>query len=328
MAHPKPRNPDQLPAEQQSALARAVRVEWTTLILRISVVCALFATLGSTQTLTAVWLKSVWALLPPIAFLVACRVEQLPPRPRFPYGFYRATTIAFLSAALALSAMGLYLLYTGARGLFEASQPGLKVIWHSPTLIQWAGWPMLAALLFSILVPAVLGRPRQRLAIQLHDKGLYADATMGRASWLAGGAAIVGVLGIGVGLWWADFVATLVIGADILRHGARHLYTAVCDMVDEVPRKLGTSRVDPLGTTILEHLEALDWVADARVCLREEGRRLSGIAFVCPHDDTRDLLARLERTRDEIEALDWRLLNFELVPIDSERCARALQAPR
>jgi len=328
MSRYKPREPHPLPAEQQTALARAVRIEWFTLALRTSVVVALYAALGSTQALSAVWLKSLWALLPPIAFLVACRVEQLPPRPRFPYGSYRATTIAFLSTALALSAMGLYLLYAGAHGLLEASHPQLKLIWQSPTPIQWSGWPMIAALAYSILVPVILGRRRQKLAIELHDKGLYADATMGRASWLAGGAAIVGVLGIGVGLWWADFVATLVIGADILRHGARHGYTAVCDLIDEVPRKLGTSAVDPLGATIREHLEALDWVADVRVRLREEGRQLTGIAFVCPHEPIEDMLTRLDQTRADIENLDWRLLDFELVPVDAQRCAQELSTPR
>lgn len=324
MSRYKPRDPNRLPPDKQSDLARAVRVEWFTLALRASVVWALYAALGSTQALTAVWLKSVWSLLPPIAFLVACRVERLPPRPRFPYGFYRASTIAFLSAALALSAMGLYLLYTGAYGLLAGSHPKLTLIWHSATPIAWAGWPMIAALAYSIFVPVLLGRRRQQLAVDLHDKGLYADAAMGRASWLAGGAAIVGILGIGVGLWWADFVATLVIGADILRHGVRHLYTAVCDLVDEVPRRLGTSTVDPLGARIRAHLEAMGWVADARVRLREEGRRLTGIAFVCPHEDTRDVVACLAAARHEIEQFDWRLIDLELVPVDAQRCAREL----
>ena len=327
MTHHQPRTPVALPGDKQSALAHARRVEWLTLALRTSVVVVLYFALGSTESLTAIWLKSLWALLPPVAFLAACRVERLEPCPRFPYGFYRAGTIAFLSAALALSAMGLFLIYAGLRGLAQAKHPALAALWATPAL-QWAGWPIIAALIYSMLVPVIAGRSRQRLAIDLHDKGLYADATMGRASWLAGLAAIVGVLGIGAGLWWADFVATLVIGADIFRHGVRHLHTAVCDLIDEVPRRLGSSVVDPLGARIRDHLEALDWVADVRVRLREEGRRITGIAFVCPHDDADTLLKRFERARADIEALDWRLLDFELVPVDAERCALELSAPR
>ena len=327
MTHHEPRHPNGLPRDKQQALARACRIEWLTLILRISVIAALYLALGTTQALTAIWLKSLWALLPPVAFLVACRVERLQPRPRFPFGFYRAGTIAFLSGALALSAMGLYLLYVGLRSLITLKHPALGAWWSAPAL-DWAGWPVLAALAYSMLVPVVAGRSRQRLAIDLHDKGLYADATMGRASWLAGGAAIVGVLGLGLGLWWADFVATLIIGADILRHGLRHLYTAVCDLIDEVPRKLGTNTIDPLGATIRNHLESQPWVSDARVRLREEGRRLTGVAFVCPHTDTDALVSRLARARADIEALDWRLLDFELVPVNANRCANAIYTPR
>ena len=323
----QPRTPSSLPAHKHRALQRALRIEWLTLILRMSVVAALYAALGTAQALTAIWLKSLWALLPPLAFIVACRVENLRPTPRFPYGFYRAGTIAFLSGALALSAMGLYLLYVALRGLIVLKHPALGTLWSQP-LLDWPGWPVLAALAYSLLVPIIAGRSRQRLAIDLHDKGLYADATMGRASWLAGGAAIVGVLGIGLGLWWADFIATLAIGADILRHGAHHLYTAVCDLIDEVPRELGSSRVDPLGGRIRDRLTRLAWVSDARVRLREEGRRLTGIAFVCPHADTPALVAQLAEARADIEAMDWRLLDFELVPVTSARCADAIRTPR
>lgn len=326
MTHLKPRNPDALPEDKRLALRDAQRLEWLTLGLRMSVAGALYLALGGTQALTAVWLKSLWALLPPVAFLVACRVEQRAPRPRFPYGFYRAGTIAFLAGALALGAMGVFLCYTGLHGLVTARTSALATLWASP-FAQWHGWLVIAALAYSIAVPMITGGARQRLAIALHDKGLYADATMGRANWLAGTAAIVGVLGIGLGLWWVDWVATLVIGADILRYGARHTRTAVCDLIDEVPRRLDTGDVDPLGARIHSHLVALDWVADARVRLREEGRRLTGMAFVCPQADTAALLDRLAQTREEIERLDWRLLDFELVPVDARRCAAQMHIP-
>jgi hypothetical protein len=64
------------------------------------------------------------------------------------------------------------------------------------------------------------------------------------------------------------------------------------------------------------------------VRLREEGRRLTGVAFVCPHTDTDALVSRLARARADIEALDWRLLDFELVPVNANRCANAIYTPR
>lgn len=314
MSSVQQRAPHPLPAERQTELAHAIRLEWLTLGLRISVVALLYLALGSTQTLTAVWLKSVWGLLPPVAFLTATRLERRSPSPRFPYGFHRAGSIAFLGSALALTCMGLFLLFAGLHGLILAQRPQLADILHSGAIVAWAGWPMMGALLYSIAVPFVNGGPRKRLAIDLHDKGLYADATMGRVSWLAGSAAIGGIALIGLGLWWADFLATLIIGGDILWHGFRHLRTAACDLIDEVPRRIGSPRTDPLVHDIQRYLESLAWVASARVRLREEGRLLTGMALLCPEREA-GLLEHLDEARTVIQSMDWRLLDFQLVPV-------------
>lgn len=37
----------------------------------------------------------------------------------------------------------------------------------------------------------------------MHDKVLHADAKMNKADWMTAAAALVGVLGIGLGWWWA-----------------------------------------------------------------------------------------------------------------------------
>lgn len=322
MNRPAPRPPRRLPADKCAALERARRTEWLILGLRLSVIAALYIALGSSQALAAIWLKSLWSLLPPLAFLTACRVEAHDPTPRFPYGFYRAGSIAFLSAALALTTMGLYLAWTAIQALGSEQHPALDPVWHSASLGQWAGWPMLAALAYSVAVPLVAGRSRKQLAIELHDKGLFADATMGQVSWRAGGAAALGIVGIGLGLWWADFIATLLIAVDILWHGGRHLRTAVCDLIDEVPRLIGSSALDPLGRQIREYLNGLDWVCDVRVRLREEGRLLTGVALICPNsvDCGGDaLVERIDAARADIEASDWRLLDFELVPVARKR---------
>lgn len=80
--------------------------------------------------------------------------------------------------------------------------------WQYPI---WAGWVMIAALLYSIIPPVILGRMKLPLARALHESTLYADASMNKADWITSAAAIVGVLGIGLGLWWADAVAAAVI---------------------------------------------------------------------------------------------------------------------
>lgn len=315
-----PRRPGHLPASIQAALSRARRLEWITLGLRLSVLFALFLSLGQSQALHAIWLKNLWSLWPPAAFLLVCRIERRPSTPRFPYGFHRAATIAFLSSGLALTCMGGYLLYNGLQALVAARHPDLDLIWARQSW-HWEGWPIIVALAYSIVVPTVLGRLRRPLAARIHDKGLFADATMGRMDWLSGGTAIIGVLGVGLDLWWADFIATLIIGAHIAWYGGRHLHTAICDLIDEVPRQIGSHRLDPLGENIRQYLMSLPWVSEVRVRLREEGRLLTGVALIRPIND--DIhITRLDAARAHIESMDWRLLDCQLVALGEQSIAR------
>ena len=59
---------------------------------------------------------------------------------------------------------------------------------------------MIAALATTMPPAILLGRAKLKIAREIHDKVLFADAEMNRADWLTAGAAILGVLGIGAGL--------------------------------------------------------------------------------------------------------------------------------
>jgi divalent metal cation (Fe/Co/Zn/Cd) transporter len=93
----------------------------------------------------------------------------------------------------------------------------------------------------------------------LHDKVLYADADMNKADWMSEMAAMVGILGIGFGLWWADAVAGALISLNILRDGWRNLSQVIKDLVDEVPTKVGQDEVDALPKRLEAALEEMDW---------------------------------------------------------------------
>ena len=77
----------------------------------VSAVVLLYLTLGSSQAMKAAWWEDLLGLLPPAAFLLSDRFRDRDPTPHFPYGFHRVTSLAYLSAALALLALGGYILY-------------------------------------------------------------------------------------------------------------------------------------------------------------------------------------------------------------------------
>jgi divalent metal cation (Fe/Co/Zn/Cd) transporter len=135
----------------------------------------------------------------------------------------------------------------------------------------WLGWLMLPALAWSAVPAVFLGRAKIRLAEELHNKVLYADAKMNKADWLTAGAATVGVVGIRFGLWWADAVAAALISLDITHDGFSNLRRAVVDLMDQTPTTIDQVETDSLRDKLASMLQHLDWVEEVEVRLREEG---------------------------------------------------------
>jgi divalent metal cation (Fe/Co/Zn/Cd) transporter len=295
----------ELPPDLQPVHRRAVRLEWISIVYTVTAVVAIFFTLGSSQAMKGAWLEDVLSLAPPIAFLVAARVRYKRPNRDFPYGYHRAVEVAYLVAALALLSMGIFLIVDSALKLVDGDHPPIGMVelfdWQ-----VWLGWLMIAALVYSVIPPVILGRLKKDLAAELHDKVLFADAKMNKANWMTGTAAIIGVVGIGFGLWWMDATAAIVIGLDITHDGLTYTAAAVKDILDGRPRRDDEKGVHPLVEQVRETVAELDWIREAAVRMRELGHLLSVEVLAVPRDDT-DLLDRVEDAVERIQALDWKL---------------------
>lgn len=297
--------PAPLPDAQAQALRRARRLEGVWLVLLASIVVAIYLVLGNSQAMKTAWIEDLLSFVPPLAFLAASWIEGWPPSRRFPLGFIRATSVAYLVSAVALAGVALFMIYDATRALIAAERPTIGSM-EILGVTFWSGWAMIAVLVYSAILPVVFGRMKLRPARQLHDKVLYADALMNKADWMTGVAAMVGVLGIGFGLWWADAVAAIVIALDVLHDGYRHTGASVRDLIDETPRTIDDSGPDPLQQRLHEAAQALPWVRGASVQLRQEGRFLTGTVFVEPKRDevSAQVVARAE---ERLRALHWRL---------------------
>jgi cation diffusion facilitator family transporter len=303
----------ELPKELEPVQRRAVVLEWVTIAYLVSAVIFLALTLGQSQAMKAAWIEDLLSLLPAIAFLVANRIRRGGPSAKFPWGKHRAVTIAYLFASFALLVVGSLVFIDSALKLIALEHPPIGVIELFGEQI-WLGWPMLAALVWSAVPAFFLGRAKLKLADELHDKVLYADAEMNRADWMTAGAAIVGVLGIGIGWWWADGVAALFISLDIMRDGLRNVRAANHDMMDARPRKHDNSDFHPLVAEIQQRIEGLDWVEDGAVRLREEGHVFTGEVLVVPRGDD-GLMKHLSDLSTEILEMSWKLYDVVVVPV-------------
>jgi cation diffusion facilitator family transporter len=295
----------EFPPDKERIHRRAVMLEWITLAYMVSAIFVIYVVLGSSQAMKTAWVEDILSLFPPTAFLVASRVRRRPRNNEFPYGYHRAVSIAFLVAALSLLIMGVLLFYDSLTVLIAAEHASIGVVQPFGEPV-WLGWFMIAALVYTTIPPVLLGRAKMGPARALHDKVLYADAKMNKADWLTAVAAMVGVIGIGAGLWWLDAVAALVISGDIMKDGAVNVRAVVKDLMDTAPTRVDHSGTEALPARIETEMRKFDWVSDVRVRMREEGHIFYGEIYIVPRDE-RNLVARTEQARTKAENLDWRV---------------------
>jgi divalent metal cation (Fe/Co/Zn/Cd) transporter len=125
------------------------------------------------------------------------------------------------------------------------------------------------------------------------------------------------VLGIGLGYWWLDPLAAALVSLDILKDGIANIRSAVTDLADRRPEKVDRSGWERLPEEIRDRLRAMDWIADAQVRMRDEGHVFLGEAFVVPRPRTEGLVEKLVQAAEEAKALDWRVHELVIMPVDS-----------
>ena len=303
-----------LPEEQSAALRRAIRLAWATIAFLLVGVTLVYLVMGSSQAMKAAWAEDLLSFIPPIAFLVALRVTGRVPSERHPYGYHRSVGIGHLVAATALLSMGAFLVFDSVSGLLSGEHPPvgtIVVLGHQ----MWAGWLMVGVLAYTCVPAVLLGRAKMPLAEQLHDRVLHADADMNKADWMTGVGGIVGVLGIGVGLWWADSVAALFISASILHDGVKNLRVAVTALMDARATTVDGSSPHPLGDRIDRTLHDLPWVAHAASRVRDLGHVFHVESFVVGRDGM-PTHAQLRDAWDAVAALDWKVEDLVVVPVE------------
>lgn len=302
----------ELPKRQVEVLRRAIRLEWITIGFLAVTVSLVFLVLGNSQAMKAAWIEDLLSFIPPIAFLLAIRMNRRAPTPAHPYGFHRSVGVGHLVAAVALTSMGTYLIIDSASGLIAVEHPtiGTVVIFGSAI---WLGWLMIGVMAAIALPPVFIGRIKMKLARELHDKVLFADADMNKADWMTAVGSIIGVTGIGLGLWWLDGAAAIFIAVSILFDGVRNLRAAVLDLMDERATTFDDRKPHPVAKDVERYLQRRRWVREVGCRVRDEGHVFHIEAFIVPAGRRLPSLERLEAARKGCIALDWKVQDIVLV---------------
>lgn len=302
-----------LPPEQQEALKKAIGWEWFTIAYTAVTITVVAFVVGGSQAMKTAWIEDMLSLIPQFSFLIALLFIRRPPTRVFPYGLHRAMGVGHLVAGVALLVVGGNLAIESVVGLVRAEHPAIGTVVLFGTTV-WLGWLMVAVMVVIMIGPFVYGRAKSKLAPILHNRVLYADADMAKADWTTTAASVVGVLGVGIGWWWLDGAAALFISLGIVWDGLKNTRSAVRDLIDQRARTSDEKKPHPLAGTIVACVDGHPWVQRSAVRMRDMGQVFHVEVFVVPLK-MRVRLDDIERTRQRIAALDWKVQDVVVVPV-------------
>jgi cation diffusion facilitator family transporter len=294
-----------VPEEIREDLDHAKRLAWWTLFWIGQISIIMFVVMGASQAMKTAFVEDVLSLLPAMVFLIAARFECKEGTAKFPYGFKRINSLAFLVSAVALFSIGAFMSYEATMSLIKAEHPSIGLVSLFGRDI-WLGWVMMAALAYSCIPPVILGRKKLPIARRTHDMVLHTDAQTQKADWQTALAGIVGIAGIGFGLWWSDAAAALFIALSILKDGLDNVRKSTAELADGVPRALESHAMADDAQVIRDRLE--QHYPDAEIRLRKSGRYI--LAEIVGDEITQ---------MPDIESLapaecKWRLAQVSFVP--------------
>lgn len=290
---------------------KAKKIQWISLVYLITAIIMMAAVMSSSQAMKTAWIEDILSLVPPISYIISSGIYTLPANESFPYGYHRVSTIAFLISAVALCGIGFILFGDSVVKLIRAEHATISSVMVGSKQV-WLGWIMIIVMVYSTVPTMILGKMKQPLSHDLSEKNLYTDAMMNRANWLTGIAAIIGIIGIGIGWWWADPVAAIIICADILKDGFKNLKQSVFDLMNEVPTKIGSDERDPLFDLVEETVRKEKWVLKSDIRFREEGHVYFGEVFLVP-EGTERATERTTALRDKLLKLHWKIFDVTIM---------------
>jgi cobalt-zinc-cadmium efflux system protein len=304
-----------IPEQVRADLDKAQRLAWWTLFWMSTVVLAMWLAMGSSQAMKTALIEDLLSLIPAAVFLIALRFERKTANAAFPFGYDRVQSLASLIAAVALCGVGGLLIFDSVASLVLGKRPAMlpvEILGHQ----VWQRWLMIGGLLYSVAPPVILGHLKEPLARRLRDEVLDTDAMMQKADWMTGLAGVLGVLGVGLGFWWADAAAAAFISFSILKDGITSLRVATAELVDGTPRRLGGTELARDAVALRKALQERYPAAEIR--LRATGRYI--------HAEVCGALPAFPPDFADVWQGDpehaWRLAQISFVPgPEIERCA-------
>lgn len=159
---------------------------------------------GHSEALRADGLNNTTDVIASIAVLIGLRIARKPPDRDHHYGHFRAETIASLVAAFIMFSVGLEVLFTAGKSLFQPStdSPDLMTAWVS---------------LVCALVMFIVYRYNNTLAKKVKSQSLKAAALDNRSDAFVSLGVFLGIMGSQFHIAWLDTVTAFIVGIIICK---------------------------------------------------------------------------------------------------------------
>ena len=175
--------------------------------------------IGMSAALKADGLNNTTDIIASIAVLIGLRISQKPPDVNHQYGHLRAETIASLVASFIMMVVGLQVLSTSIRGLFEPVE-------ESPSILT------AVVALFSALIMYVVYRYNLALANKIKSSAVRAAAYDNRSDALVSIGTAIGIFGAIFGFPIIDTITALLVGLIIIKTAIEIFWEAVVTLTD------------------------------------------------------------------------------------------------
>ena len=177
-----------------------------------------------------------------LVVFIGFRVSKRSATPSHPYGYERAEDLAGLGVVLVVWASAVFAGYISIH----------KLLVHGHT--SHLGLGMLAAGI-GIVGNRVVAAYKRRVGTRIQSATLVADARHSRLDALASAGALIGLVGVAFGYWWADGVAGLIVTAFIMHVGWEVTSDLVAHLMDSVdPEVITSAEAAALSVAGVEHV--------------------------------------------------------------------------
>ncbi|HHF7349805.1 TPA: hypothetical protein ACPSKE_003020 [Legionella feeleii] len=113
---------------------------------------------------------------------------------------------------------------------------------------------------------------------------------------------------------WADAGVGILISLSIINDGFSNLKQSVWDLLDEIPKSLGTNKIDPLMKEVEKIVKQQDWISSLKLRFRDEGHVFLGDIFIVPKENSVSV-EKIAQLQNEIRNHNWRLHDIAIMPV-------------